>query len=399
MSSPIYARRRSGRPLPHLKMENISNIQRDGSEVITTVFVSNLHCSSCVHTIEGSLSSLSPAPSSIDVSIVTQTVTVKHTPELSPYDIKAAIDAAGFDIVATPSPATGTTRTPLSFTHTIARIPAILTGKSDKHLQQCAACQEERRAAFEFESSSSPHVVEREKFGEDTLTGDPEIKKVPLSGHPSVRLDHESEHGPQRVTLSVGGMTCASCSNAVTHALSELPGISDAVINLLGNSATLKVERADLVPTLVETIEDIGYEAEVISVEPLRPLPKARQASRPHTDGPQRLTLSVGGMTCASCSNTVMNVVSQLPGVSDVVVNLLGGSATALIERNELAPQVVEAIEDAGYEAEIISTENIQGSDEEDAIEEIGPRTVSLRIDGMFCESVPTFSFVMDVMD
>jgi len=183
---------------------------------------------SCVHTIEDSLSSLSPAPSSIDVSIVTQTVTVKHTPELSPYDIKAAIDAAGFDIVATPSPATGTTRTPLSFTHTIARIPAILTGKSDKHLQQCAACQEERRAALEFESSSSPHVVEREKFGEDTLTGDPEIKKVPLSGHPSVRLDHESEHGPQRVTLSVGGMTCASCSNAVTHALSELPGISDA---------------------------------------------------------------------------------------------------------------------------------------------------------------------------
>ncbi|OSX60168.1 hypothetical protein POSPLADRAFT_1147688 [Postia placenta MAD-698-R-SB12] len=233
------------------------------------------------------------------------TVTVKHSPELTPFDIKSTIDAAGFDIVATP---TGVEQcTPLSI-HSFTRIPALLTGRSQKHFQ-----------------------------------------------------------------------------HAVTHALSELPGVSDAVVNLLGHSATAKVARAELVPTLVETIEDIGYEAEVVTVQPLRPTPTTRHASRAEIDGAHRLTVSVGGMTCASCSNTVTDIMSALSGVSDVVVNLLGGSATAVIERKDLSPQVVEAIEDAGYEAEVISVEPLDQPDGDE--EEVGPRTVSLRIEGMFCST------------
>lgn len=398
----IYARRapRHGRPLPHLKMEQISSLKRDGSELITTVFVSNLHCSSCVHTIQDALSSLSPAPSSIEVSIVTQTVTVKHSPELTPFDIKSTIDAAGFDIVATP---TGVEQcTPLSI-HSFTRIPALLTGRSQKHFQQCSSCQTDHQSKLAANGEPS-RVSQREKFGEDTLTGEPEIKEdpeltsatsdreekhatTPPADRPSTQDPAVPEDIPQHVTLSVGGMTCASCSSAVTHALSELPGVSDAVVNLLGHSATAKVARAELVPTLVETIEDIGYEAEVVTVQPLRPTPTTRHASRAEIDGAHRLTVSVGGMTCASCSNTVTDIMSALSGVSDVVVNLLGGSATAVIERKDLSPQVVEAIEDAGYEAEVISVEPLDQPDGDE--EEVGPRTVSLRIEGMFCSHCP----------
>ncbi|PCH41534.1 heavy metal translocatin [Wolfiporia cocos MD-104 SS10] len=182
-------------------------------------------------------------------------------------------------------------------------------------------------------------------------------------------------------------MTCASCSNAVTHALSELPGVSDVVVNLLGHSATATVERPDIVTSLTETVEDIGYEAEVITVEPMRVLQPARQTSPADSNGPRRITLSVGGMTCASCSNTVTDVMSALRGVSEVVVNLLGGSATALVERQDITPQLVEAIEDAGYEAEVISSEPIKSTP--DDVLEAGPRTISLRVDGMFCSHCP----------
>ncbi|EMD40876.1 hypothetical protein CERSUDRAFT_111457 [Gelatoporia subvermispora B] len=181
-------------------------------------------------------------------------------------------------------------------------------------------------------------------------------------------------------------MTCASCSNTITDILSEIPGVSKVTVNLLGNSATLTVSRSELVENVVEAIEDAGYEAEVISTEPLSST-SPRNAAKQEADGPFRLILSVGGMTCASCSNTVTELVSDIPGVSEVVVNLLGKSTTAVVDRKELVSQVVEVIEDAGYEAEVMSMELLQSDSAEDEL--AGPRTVSLRIDGMFCSHCP----------
>ncbi|KAI0677106.1 heavy metal translocatin [Trametes maxima] len=185
-------------------------------------------------------------------------------------------------------------------------------------------------------------------------------------------------------------MTCASCSGAITHALAEIPGVSDAAVNLLGNSATLVVATPEIVPTVVSAIEDIGYEAEVVNIEPIHSAPSRKKPVAPaeHLDGPQRVELSVDGMTCASCSNTITALLSDIPGVSEVVVNLLGKSASAVVENPDLGPQLVEAINDAGYEAELVSRQPLNASDV-GSEDEAGPRTVSLRVDGMFCAHCP----------
>ncbi|CCL99412.1 uncharacterized protein FIBRA_01430 [Fibroporia radiculosa] len=404
MASPTYSPRSRPPPHPKLKMD----LPSPSSDFTTAVFVSNLHCArhACISviftsTIEDALSTLSPAPLSVDVSTVTQIVTIKHSLALSPSAIKAAIDEAGFDIVDTPVETAS--HPPLSFPHSIARLPALLTGKSRKHFDQCSLCQSEHSAHMQREAG--PSHAGRDKFGEETLTELPELKDIkddssfvedskgkrpasPLPAAPPAPAVPTAADGQHHVTLSVGGMTCASCSSAVTRALSELPGISDVAVNLLGNSATLRADNAALVPGVIEAIEDVGYEAEVISVDPVRAPPTARQASRPQADGPQRLTLSVGGMTCASCANTVTDMVSAVLGVSEVVVNVLGGSATVVVERKEIATQVVEAIEDAGYEAEVIRVEPLSVPGEKEEVH-LGPRTVSLRVEGMFCQHCP----------
>ncbi|KAI9066790.1 heavy metal translocatin [Trametes sanguinea] len=182
-------------------------------------------------------------------------------------------------------------------------------------------------------------------------------------------------------------MTCASCSNAITHALSELPNVSEVVVNLLGNSATLVVSAPEVVPTVVSTVEDIGYEAEVVSVEPIRGAPRIASASQDQ-DGRHHVELSVDGMTCASCSNTVTSLLSDIPGVSDVVVNLLGKSATAVVESRDLVPQLVETVNDAGYEAEVVNVQSLETS-KTHLVEHTGPRMVSLRVHGMFCPHCP----------
>lgn len=185
------------------------------------------------------------------------------------------------------------------------------------------------------------------------------------------------------MSLSVGGMTCASCSNTINEALAELSGVTEVSVNLLGNSATLVVSKPDVVPTVVSAIEDIGYEAEVVSVEPIRsPVSQTKPvATADQVAGPQQIELSIDGMTCASCSNTITRILSDIPGVSDVAVNLLGKSATAVINDKDIAPQLIEAVNDAGYEAELIGLRPLHAPEVEDA----GPRTVSLRVDGMFC--------------
>ncbi|KAH9853625.1 hypothetical protein C2E23DRAFT_711422, partial [Lenzites betulinus] len=111
-------------------------MEPQSSETTTTVFVSNMHCGSCVKTIEDALASLSPSPSVVDVSIVTQSVTVKHMHALTPAMIKSAIDEAGFDILSTPIDES-TSHPPLSWSGSIARLSAFASSKQMRHLDNC----------------------------------------------------------------------------------------------------------------------------------------------------------------------------------------------------------------------------------------------------------------------
>ena len=315
---------------------------------------------------------------------------MKHPRALSPATIKSAIDNAGYDIMSTPVDS----RPPPSWSDSLVRLSSLATMKRRRHLDNCAQCRSELAPRKEVPGETALEKVRylfclddyptHRKAVQDSLNGSTEEKYRSENTHEQCEPRHDSPAVavPSRVTLSVGGMTCASCSNAITHALSELPGVSDVAVNLLGNSATLAVSSTEIVPAVVSAIEDIGYEAEVVHIEPAQAVPAPKKPTDTQKGGPQRVQLSIDGMTCAACSNTVTGLLSDIPGVSEVVVNLLGKSATAVIADPDLAPQLVEAINDAGYEAEIVNMQPLVDNYEQD---NTGPRTVSLRVEGMFC--------------
>ncbi|MGG6896434.1 heavy metal translocating P-type ATPase [Rhizobium sp. BR 315] len=64
------------------------------------------------------------------------------------------------------------------------------------------------------------------------------------------------------IELSVEGMTCASCVGRVERALKAVPAVTQAVVNLATERATIQGS-AD-VATLIAAIEDVGYEAKVV---------------------------------------------------------------------------------------------------------------------------------------
>ncbi|KAH8424093.1 putative copper resistance-associated P-type ATPase [Aspergillus melleus] len=109
--------------------------------------------------------------------------------------------------------------------------------------------------------------------------------------------------------IAIGGMTCGSCSGAVTRGLEELPFVKEVSVNLLSHSGKVEFEGQDNVDLIVEKIEDLGYDASITSVHP--------QASNPKKDEVVSRTVSihVDGMFCHHCPEKVLGSLKGMPGI------------------------------------------------------------------------------------
>jgi copper chaperone len=58
---------------------------------------------------------------------------------------------------------------------------------------------------------------------------------------------------------------------------------------------------------------------------------------------------TVTGMTCAHCVNSVGSEIKQLPGVTDVPVDLASGAVTVISEQPLDDAAVAAAVDEAGY--------------------------------------------------
>src|SRR5271154_3513469 len=72
----------------------------------------------------------------------------------------------------------------------------------------------------------------------------------------------ESSVSPERVTISVTGMTCAACQSFIQRTLTSQTGVQDATVNLMLNNATVNFDpRVTSTESLVENIRQTGYGA------------------------------------------------------------------------------------------------------------------------------------------
>jgi P-type Cu+ transporter len=82
------------------------------------------------------------------------------------------------------------------------------------------------------------------------------------------RADAGGEKVAARLTIPVGGMTCAACQAAVQRQLQRTPGVQDASVNLMTKSAAVTYDPRLVAPdTLIERIRETGYTAELPAAE------------------------------------------------------------------------------------------------------------------------------------
>ncbi len=134
----------------------------------------------------------------------------------------------------------------------------------------------------------------------------------------------------RRITLKIGGMTCAACSAKVERALGKMDGVSEAAVNLATEKATISYDPTKSNPGLFrERIEKLGYQ--VIT---------------------DRIELKIDGMTCAACSAKIERVLTKTEGVSSAVVNLATEKAVIEYDASVISVgQLKQKVAKLGYKA------------------------------------------------
>jgi Cu+-exporting ATPase len=142
---------------------------------------------------------------------------------------------------------------------------------------------------------------------------------VPTSAAPETR----------RLDFAIHGMSCASCVAAVERALAAVPGVQQVAVNLAAERGSVHYDPDLADPAaVIRAVADAGYAPAV-----------------------ERITLPIGGISCASCVATIEGALRMTPGVVSATVNFATNAATV-----EFAPasatmaDLRRAVREAGYE-------------------------------------------------
>jgi Cu+-exporting ATPase len=135
----------------------------------------------------------------------------------------------------------------------------------------------------------------------------------------------------KKKVLAISGMHCASCAQTIEKTLKGTPGVEKANVNLATEKAYVLYESATIdQEELIARIDAAGYEA------------------RPET---QRVIMKVGGMTCASCAQTIEKALKRKQGVAEANVNLATERATVVFDPQTTGYDALkEVVEAAGYQ-------------------------------------------------
>ncbi|KAF2636680.1 heavy metal translocatin, partial [Massarina eburnea CBS 473.64] len=370
-----------------------SRLPMADDSVTSTLFITNLHCPSCIEGIRASLSGLEPPPEFVSHSIVSHSVVLRHSRSLALSDISGSVEAAGFEIHSIFQEDGKTTLAPVevsgpidrsqewesSLDHAVAKWFQYSSSRSstrglkedmrEKHVEQCEQCRaEDGGVKLEINNGGDGFVLKPEmvvtmsdRVDGATLDG----ARSPVS---SVAVDPASRLAVCKATIAIEGMTCSSCVNSITHAVEQLPYVRSIDVNLLTNSANVVFEGGQKMNDILETIEDTGFGVTLDKLE--------------HSDK-WRATYAIGGMTCSVCVGNITEALKR-NWIEQVDVNLVSNSATVVFFGKNNLPEIQEAIEDAGYEATLDKVVS-----EDSPAERTNERTVGIRIEGMFCHHCP----------
>ena len=333
----------------------------------TIILINNIHCASCVTHIRNILASYGDIVRYVEVDSSTNAVRVLHQKSLSTSQLCQTLSNAAFEVYsATTSDESGNKtrevgaedtgdawleaaaelwRQPVRASTTDAHcMPLPDKRRRNTHLANCDACRKENvGSSHESANSIQERLISYERGG-PSLANKQQDDILPLEGDRSILmyksrsqnatpcLDHEAsdlETTRHEAVLSIGGMTCASCTSAIDHGLSELQYVESVSATLMTNSALVIFRGKKNLDKIIEAVEDLGYEG---AVERCKVLDQGE--TRIKSQNKRRtVMLKIEGMFCKHCPPKVVHAINECYP-DDVAIEQLPSQADPIIKVN-----------------------------------------------------------------
>ncbi|KAK3333405.1 E1-E2 ATPase-domain-containing protein [Cercophora scortea] len=270
------------------------------SETVTTSFLlSNLHCPTCVSTIKAVLHEACRGHARwVSPNIVTSVVTVEHDQTASLNDMRKALEESGFDVCGV---TTSAGEVDLDLVD-----PDLMAGQSSGQYISPATNQH------------PPSTLSRWITGSRLTPRPQDLQSQVVKAHL---------------------LNCNQCRSTQSHVPDEKQPLET-------------ISHASAPTTLAKTA-NLGQQAQMPSDSAIT---FEAEEVEPSSQLHWRATLAIGGMTCASCANTITENLSRLDWVSKVTVNLVNNSAVVDVTGgDEVGDDLVGEVEALGYDATLDS--------------------------------------------
>lgn len=210
-------------------------------------------------------------------------------------------------------------------------------------------------------------TIDERGFDAEILSSDePEPAKLDAHDGGKELLGATETSSLSTSTIQIGGMTCGACTSAVEAGFKDVAGVQSYSVSLLSERAVIEHDTTIISPEkLSQLIEDTGFDAEVLDTKTSQPsLAKPKHRRKSEQKRLLSSTLAIQGMTCGACISAVEGGFKDVPGVAQFKISLLAERAVILHDPEKITTsQLVEIVEDRGFDAKLISTiEGVQTS-------------------------------------
>lgn len=194
-------------------------------------------------------------------------------------------------------------------------------------------------------------IIEDRGFDAEVLTTD-----VPLNA--PANASSVSEPQTTITTISVHGMTCGACTSAVEAGFKNVPGVKSMSVSLLAERAIVQHDASIIgADALAEIIEDCGFDATIVDSK-VQESKKDAEGGKEQVQSTWTTTVAIEGMTCGACTSSVEGAFKDVPGLVRFNISLLAERAVIAHDPVVLpAEKIVELIEDAGFDAKVVSSQ------------------------------------------
>lgn len=328
----------------------------------TTILVKNIHCRSCEETVYRTLQDLKPAIQDVHVNVLRQEIRIKHWASLDVLKACRTLHDAAFELHSLLtmddekkiqireiefkdentwfegiySPAT-----PQIVRSSLQRRNTRLSNDRtvSKHIENCDSCKKEwelqektlspsvdsKRRLQDLEAGDIGSLSLDDPFTEDHGPAEHDLFEFktetsgssPLSKQQTKASDSDARDGKYEALLSIGGMTCASCTSSVTHSLSELSYVESISVTLMTNSARVIFQGRQNLENLVEAVEEVGFECTVEKCDKVEE--SEQRDSGVVKERKRTIMLKVDGMFCGHCPGQIRQAIdTKFPGTVEI---------------------------------------------------------------------------------